>query len=197
MLVGMATPRKRRRPAAVRKRMGVCDRLKAILSPPSACLYRPDAKADRQLQNEVGQPLPSSYSEFLACYGPGYIRTQAHDLNFLTVYEPARILSQNRLFYNALGEPLPRSDWPQIHWAQPGGWLMWGYSCDGHQYYWRREGEPDDWPIMVEDRYSHAREEFDLRLPDFLYAVLTGGIDPSGVPTAIKSQEKSCLWTPT
>lgn len=174
--------------------MGTLDWLKTVLTPPAACRYRPDADAGRQLREVIGKTLPAGYAEFLACYGPGYIRTADHDLNFLTVYDPATILRQNGVFFRALGGPLPRPGWPQIDWTRPGGWLIWGYSCDGHQYYWRMEGEPDAWPTVVEDRYSDAREEFALSLPAFLHAVLTGGIDPRGVPSAIKSSEEKPIW---
>jgi hypothetical protein len=159
-----------------------------------ASRYRPDAEADRLLREAIGQLLPASYAEFLACYGPGYIRTADYDLNFLTVYDPATILRQNEVFFRALGEPLPRAGWPQVHWTRPGGWLIWGYSCDGHQYYWRMEGEPDAWPTVVEDRYSEAREEFDLILPAFLHAVLTGSINPRGIPSALKPGEETPVW---
>lgn len=174
--------------------MATLETLKTVLAPPVECRYRPDADTERQLREVIVQSLPDSYRQFLACYGPGCIRTAKYDLNFLTVYDPAAMLRQNRLFYGALGEPLPRSGWPQIDWTRPGGWVIWGYSCDGHQDYWRMEGEPDSWPIVVEDRYSAAREPFQLSLPAFLHAILTGSINPRGVPSAIKPGKETPVW---
>ena len=174
--------------------MRTLDWLKTVLAPPSACGYTPAADVARRLYEATGQSLPTSYATFLGCYGPGYIRTVNHDLNFLTVYDPSTILRQNEVFFRALGAPLPRPGWPQVPWTEPGGWLIWGYSCDGRQYYWRMDGEPDEWPIVVEDRYSSAREEFDLTLPAFLHALLTGDINPRGVSSSLKPGPETPVW---
>jgi hypothetical protein len=170
-------------------------KLTTVLEPPPNYRYHPNVEALRRLCAIIKQALPASYIEFLNCYGPGSIHIQPDELlNFVTVYPPETIIRQNGLFYGALGENIPSAHWPQIPWTRPGGWLIWGYSCDGHQYYWRMAGEPDHWPTVVEDRYSDVREEFRLDLPSFLLAVLTGAIDPRGVPSAVKPGGDKRVW---
>lgn len=176
--------------------MTMLEKLQAILVPPIRSLYQADADADARLRQIIGSELPRSYLEFLSVYGIGYICTEVHTLNFLEVYAPKTMLKQNDLFFRALdAEPREqRAYWPNVSWNEPGGWLIWGYSCDGHQYYWRMRGEPACWSIIVEDRYSDRRDEYDLSLPDFLADVLSRKIRPKGIPSVLQDPSERQVW---
>jgi hypothetical protein len=170
--------------------------LQKILPPPADPKFVLDAAGMEEFRRLAACPLPESYVEFVRVYGIGYVRTERCELPFLRVYSPSIIIEQNRAFYQALSAMPPDSRrlFPFPDWMQPDGHILWGSSCDGHNYAWVRRGPSSSWPIAVHDRYSDAIDCFVLGLAEFLLAVLERRIHPAGVPDAIQDEAETNVW---
>jgi hypothetical protein len=168
-------------------------KLAGLLKPPAKSLYSPDVRSDSRLESIIKNTLPKSFYDFLGIYGAGYICTESSELDFLRIYTPAVMLKQNKTFYDAL-RGKDSDIFSNVPWDEPEGWLMWGGSCDGHQYYWRMKGVPNSWSIIVEDRYSLERDEYRLDLAAFLADALSSTIRPEGFSDSLRDPAARPLW---
>ena len=107
------------------------------------------------VEERLGSKLPQDYKNFISLYGSGEIS------EWITVFTPFTtqngidlfgigfgILSHYREYYP---EPHPRH-FPYTVYPKPGGLLTWGMTRDGDEFFWRTNGRPDRWDVVVHDR---------------------------------------------
>jgi hypothetical protein len=94
----------------------------------------------------LGLRLPNEYWTVMHTYGAGYWKD---DLWFPTPDRDAVHAAREMLrTYREL-----RAEYPEFHplrvWPEPGGFLPFAYTGEGHQLAWLTEGDPEDWPLIL------------------------------------------------
>jgi hypothetical protein len=126
----------------------------------------------------VGTGLPSDYKAFIARYGTGRVS------GFVWVYNPfeenahLNLLSCYRTILDAdreIRESFP-DDVPEPLFPERGGLLPWAVTDNGDRLYWRTNGEPDSWPVVVWESRGPRYESYALSMAGFLLAWLNGEI---------------------
>jgi hypothetical protein len=125
------------------------------------------------VEKRIGTLLPDDYKEFIELYGSGCID------KFLWVFNPfslnenlnlerqlsiqARVLADLKLY----GEVIPYKTFPD-----KGGILPFGVTENGDVLFWRTEGMPNDWSVVVNDARAPAWNSFELSMTQFLAELL-------------------------
>lgn len=137
------------------------------------------------VQRAVGSALPVDYRMLVELTGSVYAG------GFLGMFAPGHrnpnldLLVQIGARLGALQE-LKRAfgdeACPYPLWFEPGGLLPWGASDNGDVLYWRTQGHPDQWTVVVGEARGPAFEEFPLPASDFLHAFVEGRLECSIFP---------------
>jgi hypothetical protein len=126
------------------------------------------------LEQRIGTALPADYKNFVDSYGSGYIG------QFLIVFCPGlenkNIDLENKLEQikdvllqlKMAGEKIPYPIFPE-----EGGVFPFAQTDNGDFIYWETKGDPDDWPVVVNEARGARWESFGLSMTDFLARILS------------------------
>lgn len=136
------------------------------------------------IEAELGTSLPQDYKDFARLYGSGYF------MEFLGIYIPRTTNPNTRFERNVPlisrmfrevaaqdGEEFPYGFWPT-----PGGLVSLGATDNGDMLFWRAQGPPETWRIVIWDGGFQSFETVDCDLTDFLAGLATGEIQPEAFP---------------
>lgn len=131
------------------------------------------------VEARLGTALPQDYKDFVRLYGCGYF------MAFMGVYVPrsrnAYVLLEHQV-WSVCGAFRGEEFFDAPVWPAPGGLLPFGGTDNGDYLFWRTEGAPDMWRVVVWDRGMNAFETFDCDLTDFLAGLATGRVLPTAFP---------------
>jgi hypothetical protein len=149
-------------------------KLSKIVPPPKAPYEKGSAKEWTQLQKKLGTKLPDDFKEYGKKYGSGSFGLGGGDI---FVYQPfskqflemVNVHSCNLEAFKA-GEG---ADYiPYEVFPAKSGLLVWGGDVNGYELYWKTEGEPNEWSIVVRSA-DNEYEEFPGPFTEFLADALT------------------------
>lgn len=123
--------------------------------------------------------FPGDYKEFVNVYGTGGVNdfiwlispmpVDRPPLDQSYLLGPVASLRQMREEFGARACPYPL-------YPEPSGLVAWGQTTNGDMLYWRTEGQPETWPVVIADIRSAEFEEHPESMTSFLAKVLTGEI---------------------
>lgn len=131
------------------------------------------------IEAQLGTELPPDYKDFIRLYGYGTF------LQFLAVHVPYSWSPYIQLVSEARAvSAMFASDPYFAHamWPAPGGLLTCGKTDFGDYLFWRTEGPPQDWRIVIWDRGMQELEFLDCDLTGLLAGLVTGTLDPEAFP---------------
>ena len=145
--------------------------LKTVLPPPISLIA---VGGWREVEQELGTALPDDYREFVATYGAGTID------GFLSIFTPAGPTKWIDVIWRSRDhDDLPtlftrREQHPPFDaFPSPGGLLAFGQTDNGDVLYWKTDGSPFDWTVVVFPGRDPDYFEFDGAMTDFLTRVLS------------------------
>lgn len=136
-----------------------------------------------ELFEGLGTRLPAEYVALMNRYGSG---CWSQWLQFMTPLRTsgrgfAHHVSQSLDGYRSL-----RAEFPQYHplpvWPEPGGFLPFASSIDGDEIGWLTEGNPDEWPLIVNPRHAAQGPPLPHNLTDTLLEWSRGRFSTEGFP---------------
>ena len=154
------------------------DALAAILAPPSEPREAGRESEWARVEEELGVRLPEDYKLFVQVYGSGTIDDFIVVLNPFSANRNINLLEAGRLRMQAVAEL--RSDHPDDyrHDAFPatGGLLPFAITDNANVFYWKTNGRPDAWTVVVYEGRGPAFAEFGGGMSAALAALLSGSV---------------------
>ncbi|UDL97015.1 SMI1/KNR4 family protein [Streptomyces longhuiensis] len=149
------------------------NRLTEVLPRPSTPTQTPDWDA---AETALSTALPADYKELITTYGGGFVDGYllllepgcAND-----VYDQLKISAEREEANDALWQ---YEDKPAEMDADGNRLLCWATTDNGEYLYWLvQPGDtPDSRPILINDESGEVWERYDMTVPQFLTAVLSG-----------------------
>lgn len=97
------------------------------------------------LEKSVGTPFPADYKRFIEHYGTGVINHGFFVTNYVEWPTYATELAKERQrSLQGFSNPFPFKVFPDS-----GGVFPWGVATDFWEFFWLREGHPNDWSIVA------------------------------------------------
>jgi hypothetical protein len=124
------------------------------------------------VERDLGNELPEDYKSFVARYGAGSID------GFLSVFTPSGPTQWVDLVWRSCDHPELFVFRAEDHPAFPafpakGGLLPFGQTDNGDRLYWRTDGAPSAWTVLVLEGRGPERFEFKGSMSLFLENVLS------------------------
>lgn len=162
--------------------------LRAILRPPVEAIQVGDWSV---AEARLGTSFPGDYRVFVDTYGTGQID------DFLAIYTPFARRKGSNIFEQLAVEQerfdyitkAGNEDLPYELWPSQGGLIPVGGDDNGNVIFWRAEGTPDTWGIVVIPARSDKYEEFSTTVVDFLTGVLTRELVVQCYPSDFPSEQ--------
>src|SRR5579863_5757225 len=138
------------------------DALRRIMPPPANPSLGGTLPAWPAIEKQLG-PLPGEYKEFIETYGLGKID------DFVILYSPnaadryLNLLTRGPIDLDALRELKTKHgdrEVPYPLYPDPNGLLPFGIDENGDGLYWLTEGDPDRWPIVVNEGRAPEYQRF-------------------------------------
>lgn len=164
--------------------------LRKILPPPLSPIESGKEEYWTEIEQKIGISLPSDYRDYITTFGTGYVG------EFIWVFNPFaskptfNLIEQIRVRLDAvrvIKQQLP-SDAPFKLFPEQGGLLPCGATGNGDCLFWLTEGNPDEWPILVNESRGPDWAQFNMRLTDFLAGVIRREISCEIFPTDFPGQ---------
>jgi hypothetical protein len=167
------------------------DLLLRNLSPPPSPIEAPSAEDWNIVENSL-RGLPTDYKAFVEKFGTGAINQFIWVLNPTAANPYLNLLKQMAPILGALkevrdnGEPSPYALYPE-----PSGLLPFAKTDNGDAMFWLTQGDPNEWPVVVNAARDASYEKFDCNMTRFLAGILTRNLRcsifhdsfPDGEPT--------------
>lgn len=156
------------------------DHLASLLPAPDNPLHAGTSDEWAALTDRMALLLPIGYQYFVRRYGAGSIGVNGDEhpiINILTPFDSiavGNLISQIPPILRDISDLKAEfpDDRPFPLLYEPGGFVPWGWSCDGDIYGWLTEGSPGAWRTTVVPRHSDWYAE----PVDFL-SFITGIVD--------------------
>lgn len=147
------------------------DALKLLAPPPA----RPRDPGNRwhwpKVEHRLARPLPDDYRRYIQAYGTGCFGRFLWPLNPFAKPDEHNLLVAAEPAFDSRGRPLDA-------FAAAEGLVRWGHTDDGCRLYWRPDGEPDVWPVIVWRPPGPAgpadHQMFPCNMTEFVYRWLQG-----------------------
>lgn len=148
--------------------------LKDILSVPQIVYNVGNEKEWRDFEKNIGIIFPKDYKELIGTYGTGGI---GNFIWFLTPFEE----DDNINFFKRMKVMLEayrisKSNFPNYFtyniYPEKDGLLPWGYTDNGDELYWKTNGSPEKWSIVIYESASPEYHEYKMQLAEFLYKII-------------------------
>ena len=155
--------------------MAVTD-LTRLIPPPSGVTKPNWSKAESHL----GTRLPSEFKQIVDLYGLGSFG------EVMTLFCPETELSHMNLLNQFDSH---QTDIVSFRWVlnrpiypDKGGLLPFGTSENWEMFYWLTEGEPDTWPILINEQRGPEINRFDMSLSQLMVANLRQELKTTVLP---------------
>ena len=131
----------------------------------SPSVWRPDGMDWQRSEQAIDSPLPADYERFMRTYGPGEIA------GFLYIEPPVAIDGLQGMSAPS-EELLADMESPFPAFPRAGGLIYVGGDSDADVIFYRTDGNPDDWTVVVRRRHHSFGDSgwrsLDCGLVDFL-----------------------------
>lgn len=166
------------------------DDIVRVMPPPTSTFEAPGKDEWIALEARFGFAFPEDFKDFIQIYGSGNVA------NFLWVFNPfsknknLNLIEQTKEQMDVLvelqsfGEIVPYRLFPEA-----GGILPFAVTDNGDVLYWKTCGEPNYWPVVINEARSPEWESFDMPMTKFLLEILCHrlkcSIFPENFPAAL------------
>jgi hypothetical protein len=149
-------------------------KLTSILTLPTAPVETGQLEEWLAIERKLEIVLPMDYKDYVSAFGTGYIGEFIWIFNPFAQKNSLNFMQQIRIRLDALKEieqQIP-TDVPFKLFPEKGGLLPCGATGNGDCLFWLTEGDPDKWPILINESRGPDWARFDMRLTDFLTGIL-------------------------
>lgn len=159
-------------------------RLVEVLPPPSSPVETGTPDSWERIREELGATLPDDYKAFIQTYGSGWIG------GFISIWDPfsenkylnlvqstRSTLQAIRMLKVGLKKELNIDEPPYPLFPEPGGLLPFGATIAGDVLFWKTEGTPAAWTIVIHRVRSTEYEEHPFTITEFLNRLMRGDIE--------------------
>jgi hypothetical protein len=156
----------------------IIDDLKKVMLIPEI-IYNFGSKDEwEKIENNIRMELPSDYKLFVSSYGSGVIDNFLWILNPFIKNENLNLLKKINIIINAYKESKKKFPKEFLHEVYPkkGGLFPWAITDNGDEIYWKMDGNPDKWSIIIYATRSFNFIEFKMSMIEFLCNLLTNKI---------------------
>jgi hypothetical protein len=152
------------------------ERLREIVPPPAQPVEPGQPKGWPRVEAELGTALPGDFKAFTEQYGSGKFDDFLWLFNPFAAGEDGNLLYEKDAVLAAYNETRQRfpDRLPLPPFPEPGGVLPLGRSDNGDELYWRTEGEPASWTVVLLETRAGTQEQHPVPVTGFL-AELAGG----------------------
>lgn len=145
----------------------------------SPSVWRTNGLDWQRSEQSVDSPLPADYERFMRTFGPGGIA------GYLVIEPPVAIDATEGLMSHGMIPPpremLEDMESPYPAFPESGGLIYLGGDSSGDVIFYRADGDPDNWSIVVRRRHHGFAQSgwkaFDCGLVDFLMRMFRGEFD--------------------
>ena len=165
--------------------------LERILPPPESKFEVASSPDEwKFVESTIGTVLPTDYKQFIDAYGSGSIDRFVSIFNPFSKNEHVNLVDAIRTKLDALRELQNEFESERKYFLFPdaGGLLPFGGTDNGDVFFWKTSGEPDQWPVVVNESRAPEFEEFPTDMTSFLAGILTRTISSTIFPRAFPSQ---------
>src|ERR1700677_407805 len=149
--------------------------LSRLLHPP---VMPEETKGDRtwaEVENQLGTRLPEDYKLFVGSFGTGSIN------RFITVFNPfssnrfINLIERGRLDLEGLGGLREKFPQQYVHerFPLPGGFLPVASTDNGEIFYWKTNGDAEQWTVVVYESRGPNYFSFSGSITEFLASLLS------------------------
>ena len=167
--------------------------LKAVLQPPAKPADTSGDETWEEVEKELGTRLPEDYKSFVDSFGTGSINHYIVVFNPFSSNQFVNLIKRCRDDSEGLGRL--RDEFPQqyLHDLFPssGGLLPFASTDNGEVLYWKTDGPPDQWTVVVYESRGPKYCCFDGSMTDFLVALLTRSTDCEVLPQSFPNEPLS------
>jgi hypothetical protein len=127
------------------------------------------------VEQRLATRLPADYKAFIDEFGLGAIDS------FIWIFSP---FTRNQYVnlereLKEIGDTLAQlaqggEEIPFAYYPNPGGLFPFGGTDNGDVLYWKTDGDPDFWPVVVNEARGPHWETYNLSMTAFLLQVFTG-----------------------
>lgn len=149
-----------------------------IVAPPANPVEARNGEAWERAQKIIGTKLPSDFREIGLHYGSGSF-CEISIVNPLSADFERAMTYLLETLREVKGSSIYR-DYPYEVFPDQPGLLPWGSDQNGNTLHWLTEGEPDDWPVIIESHEGEL-ERFNMSMTTFLAKAFTYEIQPKHV----------------
>jgi hypothetical protein len=161
-------------------------KLMKLVPPPTMPVAPGSSDAWKEVEEELGTPLPQDFKDYIKIYGAGQWA------DFFGILDPFYKWKSPSAFknwkewrdkqfegYKELQKDYPEDIAPFSVYPDAGGLLGFGYHDNGGTLCWQTIGEPDLWRIVCLDGELSSRyDTFDVTLTGFLEGLMEERISP-------------------
>jgi len=149
------------------------EKLLKLVPPPAKPYEVGDPKKWSSFEKKLGTKLPSDYREFVMHYGTGLF---AGLYMIYNPYSKSKYLSLLECVDTQPDDALEPDDYE--FYPEEGGLLPWGKDENGNYYYWKADGEPDEWTVVQCNERGDGYAAHNLGMSAFLLGILEGRVTP-------------------
>ena len=137
------------------------------------------------IESHLGTILPDDYKEYIAIYGSGCIGEFIWPFNPFSKNEHLNLINQVNIRIDALNTLRDQFEIkiPYPLHPQEGGLLPWAATDNGDVLFWLKEGNPENWTIVINEARVEYYEHFETSMTGFIYKLLSKEILSSIIPT--------------
>ena len=150
-------------------------RLLDLVPPPS----RPPAAVDwAAARRALGVELPDGYRWLAETYGPGlfdeWLKFHVPGADWFDLVATTQRKAEMTRF--SIEDPLT-VPYPYPVFPEPGGLVFWGATYDTDVLAWATAGDPEDWPVIIQEFETLGTQRYDGPTQRVLLELLEGTID--------------------
>lgn len=124
-----------------------------------------------KVEQELGIELPVDYERFIKTFGSVYIDEFIVILNPFSSNPNLDLTARGKVILEAYGSfENEESKYP--YFPEKGGLLPFGMTDNGDVLFWKTEGKPHEWTIVVNASREALYDEFDENITSFLTRIL-------------------------
>ncbi|MGO1056254.1 SMI1/KNR4 family protein [Crossiella sp. CA198] len=135
-----------------------------------------------QVERDLSIEFPADYKEFCSAYPALMVNDLLLVMHPCTDVVGAGYPEASNGILDMYRESRSARDYsvPYPLFPEPGGLLPWGYDRGGAYLFWKTEGEPENWTIVVNCRVKYCEHE--MGFSDFLAGFLGDSVECPNLP---------------